>query len=747
MFWDDCQGEIIAAMNDLDLGGGDDGGANERRSSHKLYTPASFAAFLKFIKSRVEVDDWTAFIEAMLILIEQEPSRQPPGDSEPVADYTPELRAWLHLFGVRKLEWIKWKAADDAGNLVSRWERLWQLRTWKSIPPVMCVTVVVPKEALPRVGRRQQSCYGFAAVQLGYGWPQNGGTRVRGPGSIFTVEPTRPPGLGGEYHLAMSFMVPTSVLLQDDHEKLMVKVQFRRTPNTGDYEGDLGPGLTIHETPIHNYDQVVITRSPPRLTGTPTVHEFPRSVPPPDMQATTTITGNIENGTGKITSLTARIRFICPELNSRLANGYTAHCGPVSPCTYLITLKGTLTARVSNMNSTKLDEPVPLFISAPEEGWKWELTFPFSFPFLSNVTQAQLITGPVSPANNFIELIVPVIRPEDFRGITAASPSWIYPVVLPLPSSSPPVPISWSLPYLPCIDKLPVIDLEKIRKSSEPSWNCFKRWFDNYTHSIYSDWEQEKLNKTEPIQGHPLSAGESSSMLWKKMLRVMFMRFAGASKRKTTFALCRKPQMTVEMVFFMSRLRLDIANRCLVLDGGVLVRTAETSGLMDELEEVFKNADATALADAETQTPNEPDNSTMRHCETTPSGIQIWKELLPAYVERCRTWEHDPERCEYLHRAGKTGVITPMDVDGEESSVLCSCGNGRLPDNERVPSEVWEMTNRHLVRVAISLPFGCPFVEEPYLPEENQAPPPPLPPPGSAPEVRSEVLFQELSKG
>lgn len=271
MFWDDCQGEIIAAMNDLDLGGGDDGGANERRSSHKLYTPASFAAFLKFIKSRVEVDDWTAFIEAMLILIEQEPSRQPPGDSEPVADYTPELRAWLHLFGVRKLEWIKWKAADDAGNLVSRWERLWQLRTWKSIPPVMCVTVVVPKEALPRVGRLEmenlrlgrpsfvecsiykpgdsKSCYGFAAVQLGYGWPQNGGTRVRGPGSIFTVEPTRPPGLGGEYHLAMSFMVPTSVLLRDDHEKLMVKVQFRRTPNTGDYEGDLGPGLPYTKRP------------------------------------------------------------------------------------------------------------------------------------------------------------------------------------------------------------------------------------------------------------------------------------------------------------------------------------------------------------------------------------------------------------------------------------------------------------------------------------------------------------------
>ncbi|KAK1774255.1 hypothetical protein QBC45DRAFT_338063 [Copromyces sp. CBS 386.78] len=753
------------------LGDEDDDGAPERRSSHKLYTPASFAAFLKFIKSRVQVDDWTVTIEAVLALIEQELPRQPHGDSEPVADYTPELRAWLHLFGVYKLEWNRWRASDDAAAnfLVPRWERLWQLRTWKSIPPVMCVTVVVPRKELPKVGRLEmenlrlgrpsfvecaiskpgrgghdKSCDGFAAVQVGYGWPQNSNTRVRGPGSIFIVDPTRPPGLEGECHLLVSFMVPTSVLLRDGKTST-VKVQFRRTPSTADYEGGLGPGLTVYETPLHNYDQVVITQYMPKQRGIPTLHEFPRSVPPPDLQARTTIAGSIANSTGRITSLAARIRFTCLVLNSRLANGYTARCRAVSPCAFLITLKGTPTARLCDMNSTvtKLDEPVPLSISMPtQEGWTWESTFTFSFPLLSDVAEAELVTGPVSPANNFIELTVPVIHPEDFRGIATASPSWIYPVVLPLPlpASSPPTPISWSIPYLPCIDKLPVIDLEKIRKSSEPSWDCFRRWLDNYTR-IYSDWEHRYMQAPASVQ-HLLSAGESACLHWKKMVRAMFMLSAGAAKRQITFAVCRKGQMRVEMVLYMSCVRLDMANRCLVLDGAVLVRTAETSGLMDVLEKMFKDGDVltlASLADAETRmgAVNELDTKPIVcYLQTTPDAIQMWKELLPAYVERCRTWEHDPERCEYLHRAGETGVITPMDVDEEESSVLCSCGNGRLPENnERVPSKVWEMIKRRLVRVAISPPFGCAFVERPYLPEDiatvnNQAPPPPPPPRG-----------------
>ncbi|KAK3342246.1 hypothetical protein B0H65DRAFT_509404 [Neurospora tetraspora] len=718
MFWDDCQDDIIAAMmTNMTLAG--DGGAHERRSNHKLYTPASFAAFLKLIRSRVQVGDWTATIEAILALIEQEPRRQPHGDSEPVADYTPELRAWLHLLRVYTSP--EWPGSYNARNSVPKNERIWQLKTWVNIPPVMCVTVVVPQHKSPVVG----SCHGFASVQIGYGWPQHENTHIRGPGSILKIT-MRPPSLEGKYHLMVSFMVPTSVLLTGHPETSMVKVQFRRTPNVGDYGDDLGPGLTIYETPLHNYDQVIITRYPPQLGGTPTVHEFPRTLPPPDLPASATIAAGMNGTRYEITSLTARLQFTSPELNSRLASGYTAHCRQVSPCTYLITLSGSFTASRCDMKPMKASLPVP---EDEPEVCTWESAFPFSFPLLSDVTKAQLITGPASPDNNFIELTVATIRPEVFRA-TISSPSWIYPVLLPSYSSSP-MPISWSLPYLPCFDDLPVIDIEKIR-SSLPSWPRFTLWLNFQTYT-FADWEHQMMENQPPsLLDDMLSPGELSCLHWKKIVRYMIWEFAGSGRRQNVFAVRLERQERVEMVFFVSCLRLDVANRCVVLDGAVLVRTAETGGLMDGLEK--------ALNDTDTEL-----DTSLDYLDTTPDGLQLWKEILPAYVERCRTWEHDPERCEYLHRASAMGVVTPMDIDDDESSVLCSCGNGRLPDNDRIPPRVWEKIKKHLVSVAISPPFGCPFVEEPYVPEDKPIAPPPPPPPPKV--VCRNLLFQGLPKG
>ena len=766
MFWNDCQSEILAHdlnnLSHLNLGGGDDDGVHERKSNQHFHTPATFAAFLKFLKGRVEVDDWTAFTEAILALAEKEQPRQPPRSNEPVTDYIPELKAWLHLFGVYKLERIKWKAADDAVNLVPRWDWLWQLRTWKSLPPVMCVTVVVPRKKLPKVGRLEmetlkfgrpsfvecsiskrghsRSCYRFAAVQLGYGWPQSDKTHVRGPDAIFHVDPTHPPGLEGECHLMVSFMVPTSVLLRDDHMELMVNVHFRLTPSTAVYTGGqdgLGPGLTIYETPLHNYDQIVVTQYMPELRGIPTVQEFPRSIPPPDLQAKTTIAGTIDDGTGEITSLSTGIRFTCPELKSRFENEvYTTDIRPVSPCTYRITQKGMSAETLRNIGSMKFDGSVPPIIDISQEGSTWESTFSVSFPLLSDVSRAQLVTGPLCPENNFIQLTVPVVRPENFRRIAVARPSWIYPVVLPLPHSSLPVPILWSLPYLPCIDRLPVIDLEKIRKASEPSWHSFRRWIHQYTWT-FSDWEAECAQRPVAMQKQLLSAAEYTCVLWKRTMRNMIKLCAVAGKRHLTFAICRKPQTRVEMVFYMPCLRLDIANRSLVFDGAVLMRTPETKGLMDGLmdgwKEKWKDVDAyTSLEIFEDRlAADHRDEPIFAEGHSQPDCIQLLKELLPAYVERCRTWEHDPERCEYLHRAGKTGVIAPMACNEEESSVLCSCGNGKFPDDmkHRGPPEEWEMIKNHLVRVAIPLPFGCPLVEKPYLWDDNPAPPPaPLPP-------------------
>lgn len=755
MFWDDCPDEIIAAtMANMTLADDDHNSTHERRSNHKLYTPASLAAFLKLIKGRVQVDDWTATIEAILALIEKEPRREAHGDSEPIADYTPELRAWLHLFGVYTP--LEWRVSNNNTHLMPRSERLWKLQTWRKIPPVMCVTVVVPQHKSVVVGRLERdnlavgmptfvecaiskpgdnkSCHGFAAVQVGYGWPQREVTRVRGSKSIFKTI-MRLPNLEGKYHLMVSFMVPTSVLLQNPKTS-MVKVQFRRTPNAADYGDVLGPGLTIHETPLHNYDQVVITRYPPRVRRIPTVYEFPRTLPPPDLSASATIAAGMDEIRSEITPLTASLQFTCPELNSCLAKGYTADYRLVSPCTYLITLSGSFTASTYDIKS--MSESLFVHRDGPET-CAWESSFPFSFPLLTDIFTADLITGPVSPDNNSIELLVSTIRPADTREI-GASPSWIYPILLspPLPHSASPVPyfsvtpISWSLPYLPCIDDLPVLDIQKLR-SFRSSWRRFNLWLKNHTYTL-SHWEHEHTEtQPESLQEDLLSIGELSWLQWKKMVQGMMLGFtAVVGRRQNIFAVCPggDQQRVVGMVFFVSCLRLDVANRCVLLDGAVLVRTAETAALIDGLEKELNDcADATAPAWTEAEL-----DTSLKYFNTTREGIHLWKEILPAHVERCRTWEHDAERCEYLHRAGATGVIIPITDDTEDSSVLCGCGNGRVSGHDSIPKKVWERIKKHLVRVAISPPFGCPFVEEPYVPEikknvNNPTPRPPPPPP------------------
>jgi hypothetical protein len=84
-------------------------------------------------------------------------------------------------------------------------------------------------------------------------------------------------------------------------------------------------------------------------------------------------------------------------------------------------------------------------------------------------------------------------------------------------------------------------------------------------------------------------------------------------------------------------------------------------------------------------------------------GLAMWKEMLPAYAERCRQWDHFPI-CEY--NAQGTIPLSP-----ESDQFLCSCGNGKLPPNfiPRVPG--WETASKHMIRAAISPMFSVAFVE------------------------------------
>jgi MYND finger len=98
----------------------------------------------------------------------------------------------------------------------------------------------------------------------------------------------------------------------------------------------------------------------------------------------------------------------------------------------------------------------------------------------------------------------------------------------------------------------------------------------------------------------------------------------------------------------------------------------------------------------------------------TEKELKLWKQILPALAERCRTWKHKTESCEYL----LTGEIPPPKGLEDAQTPFCSCGNGQLP-----PKFMGDLKMQHLeyvlqkyaTRIAISPVFSVPYIEDCFM--------------------------------
>ncbi|KAM6496297.1 hypothetical protein JOM56_009003 [Amanita muscaria] len=129
-------------------------------------------------------------------------------------------------------------------------------------------------------------------------------------------------------------------------------------------------------------------------------------------------------------------------------------------------------------------------------------------------------------------------------------------------------------------------------------------------------------------------------------------------------------------IIFVNNIRLDLASHTLVLDAYVIPKVSnEIEALFESLGQLVK-------------------------VNTQAKETKAWKYLLPAFVERCRTWSHT-ENCEY-HSEG-----VPVSVETMESP-LCSCGTGK---NSGSFEPKWKDFAPYVTRAAISPLFAVPFVD------------------------------------
>jgi hypothetical protein len=139
-------------------------------------------------------------------------------------------------------------------------------------------------------------------------------------------------------------------------------------------------------------------------------------------------------------------------------------------------------------------------------------------------------------------------------------------------------------------------------------------------------------------------------------------------------------------------MRLDLARRTVVLDCAVLVVTGEVLKVLEERGNVERLV-----------TPS-PGYGVVK---VDAEEMRLWKEMLPAWVERCREWTHR-ERCEY-GRDGTWNAPVLVEMGGE---VVCGCGKGVFPAGWKVDVPMWEAVKGHCVRAAIAPLFPSALAED-----------------------------------
>jgi hypothetical protein len=119
------------------------GGTSAQAVSHELQYPqilhyhrGSFAILVQLVKSRVS-DDWNGVVDRLLTLIEHDTTLFIG------RNYLQELYVNFHLLGVYTVDTLK-----SSPNTLRTLNRSVGVSTWKSLPPLVCVTLKVPRSQL-----------------------------------------------------------------------------------------------------------------------------------------------------------------------------------------------------------------------------------------------------------------------------------------------------------------------------------------------------------------------------------------------------------------------------------------------------------------------------------------------------------------------------------------------------------------------------------------------------------------------
>ena len=203
----------------------------------------------------------------------------------------------------------------------------------------------------------------------------------------------------------------------------------------------------------------------------------------------------------------------------------------------------------------------------------------------------------IARKSSYIELICPVADGADWSSFR----SFLYPVLLDSDIFT-----AWNMPYLK-LNSLPVLDMRQQERLD---------WLTTHTSMMFSASERS-LRSNPQLQA---SVGERTRVEFKDSLFSLFMHYSGLQgPRACMFGINCPTDGGVHILFFVSSLRLDLSNRTVVLDTAVLPLH---DTLMPRIASFLRTL---------------TNNGGLCQIRVTEAEMRVWKQVLPALVERGRT--------------------------------------------------------------------------------------------------------------
>lgn len=280
----------------------------------------------------------------------------------------------------------------------------------------------------------------------------------------------------------------------------------------------------------------------------------------------------------------------------------------------------------------------------------------------------------IARTSAYVEVTAPVADPAAAQTLD----DFIFPSTLTRSDSSSTIgqtiPVPLNIPHVN-LDNLPVLDVADKQRLG---------FLTTLTSWMFSARER-KLRDQAGDSGLVTSA----RMNFKESLFTMFMLASGLQGGQTgLFAIHHPEKGGIHMLVFVSAIRLDGANASVALDAAVIPFTVDIirGGKLEAFLLILRELECCTIT-------------------VDDEELTLWKKVLPALAERCRTWTHAPE-CEYA----APGAAVPLSTEAGKQ-VLCSCGAGKLPQ-DFISLPEWSVAAQFATRIAISPTYAVPFVED-----------------------------------